>query len=201
MERRVEKSHSDRHAVHHPENLLEVDLLNAAQFFERFTLLVGVTRQDHAPHDRQSISCQKHVLGPAEPDAFRAQLSSLRGIRAVVGVRPNRHVAGTDCVSPAQDREELFGGCSCCRRPFTDDHITAGAVDRDDVAHGDRDVADRERTIGDLDCFGADDCRRAPAAGDDCGVADEPTLGRQEACGDHHSVHISRRRLVSNQDH
>ena len=56
-----------------------------------------------------------------------------------------------------------------------------------------------ERAV-DLDRLGADDGRRAPAAGDDGGVADEPAAGGEDALGDHHPVDVLRAGLVAHED-
>ena len=47
---------------------------------------------------------------------------------------------------------------------------------------------------------GADDGGRAPAAGDDGGVADEAAAGGEDALGDHHAVHVLGAGLVAHED-
>ena len=52
----------------------------------------------------------------------------------------------------------------------------------------------------DLDRLGADDGRRAPAAGDDRGVADEAAAGGEDALADHHPVDVLRAGLAADED-
>ena len=141
------------------------------------------------------------MLGSTQPNAFSPQLTSLGGITAGVGIGTHAEVAYTDCVSPAQDRKKLFGRSSRCRQHCTNNNIAASSVDRDDVPFSHDDLANRERTVGDLDRVRTDNGRRTPTARDHCSVADKPAFRRQKTCGDHHAVHICWRRLIADQDH
>ena len=93
-------------------------------------------------------------------------------------------------------RRRLGGG----ERHLAEHDLAGRAVERDRVALVDGDAAGGERLAGDLDRLGADDGRRAPAAGDDGGVADEAAAGGEDALGDHHPVDVLGARLAAHED-
>ena len=68
---------------------------------------LGGVGQDHAPHDREAILGQEHVLGPAQPDALGAEPAGVGRVGPVVGVGPHGQLALADLVGPLQDGVEL----------------------------------------------------------------------------------------------
>ncbi len=65
VQRRVEQAHGDGQAVHRLQDLGEVGPLGPAQLVERGGLLRVSRGEDHAPHDRQPLVAEEHVLGAA----------------------------------------------------------------------------------------------------------------------------------------
>ena len=59
---------------------------------------------------------------------------------------------------------------------------------------------DAELLAFDLDRFGADHRGRAPTAGNDRGVADEPAASGEDAFADHHAVNVFGAGLVADED-
>ena len=79
--------------------------------------------------------------------------------------------------------------------------LAAAAVDRDLVAGVQHLIADRDGVAGDVHRGRTDDRRNPPAAGDDGGVAHQPTADGEDATGRLHAEHVVGRRLRTDEDH
>ena len=199
VERRIEQPHGDGQPVHRFEDLLEVGLLHDAQLLERGHFFLRRVGEDHAAHDRQPVLAEEHVLGPAEADAFGAELTGVGGVGSVVRVGPDLELALPDLIRPREDRLELLRRLAGAQRDRSENDLTGGAVERDHVAFAHREAVRRERLAVDLHGFGADDRGDAPAARDDGRVAHEPAAGGEDALGHLHAVHVFRARLAAHE--
>ena len=61
----------------------------------------GVSREDHAAHDRQAVFGEEHVLGAAQADALRAELAGDGRVGAGVGVGAHADLALADRRRPS----------------------------------------------------------------------------------------------------
>ena len=147
------------------------------QLVERLLLLGRGVGEDHLAHHRQAVGGEEHVLGAAQADALGAELAGVGGVLAGVGVGAHAELALADLVGPLEDGVELGRRLGGLELHLAQHDLAAGAVEADDVAFLDDDVADAELLALDLDGLGAHDGGRAPAAGDHGGVADR---GRRE---------------------
>ena len=121
--------------------------------------------EDHAPHDRQPVLAEEHVLGAAQADALGAELAGVGGVGAVVGVGPHGELALADLVGPAEDDVELGRRLRRAQRDLAEHDLAGRAVERDHVALAHRHVAGRERLARDLDRLGAAPRPACPSRG------------------------------------
>jgi hypothetical protein len=63
----------DRSLFHHAKQLGKVLGLEGQQLGERELARGDVARKDHFPHRGDTLFAEEHVLGTAQPDAFRAK--------------------------------------------------------------------------------------------------------------------------------
>ena len=121
--------------------------------------------QDHLAHHRQAVGGEEHVLGAAQADALGAELAGVGGVFAGVGVGAHAQLALADLVGPLEDGVELGRRLGGGQLHLAEHDLAGGAVDADDVALLDDDVADVELLALDLDRVGADDGRACPSHG------------------------------------
>ena len=132
MQRRVEEPDRHRQAGHGPEDPLEVGLLEGEQPVESAAASAFVVSEDHLLHDRQALLAEEHVLGAAEADALRAELTCPRRVLGRVGVRADLQPA--QLVRPAEDGLEVLVHLRRDERDLADVDVARAAVDRDHVA-------------------------------------------------------------------
>ena len=90
--------------------------------------------EDHAPHDRQPVVGQEHVLGAAQPDPLRPEASGVGRVGTVVGVGPHGQMPLADLVGPTEDHVELWRRFGRTQFGLAQHHPPGAAVDRDHVA-------------------------------------------------------------------
>ena len=132
VQRRIEQPDRHRQPRHHLEDRLEVGLLKRQQPVERRTPPRLVGGEDHLLHDRQPLVAEEHVLGAAEPDSLRAELTRLRRVLRVVGVRA--HLQTAYVVRPREHRLEVLVDLRRNELDLAEDHAAGATVDRDRVA-------------------------------------------------------------------
>ena len=132
VQRRVEQPDRHRQADHRLEQALEVLLLERQQLGERLAPLLLVVGHDHRPHLRLAVLGHEHVLGPAQPDALRAQLARLLRAGRVVGV--GAHLQAPELVGPLEHAVEVLVHARVDQRHVLERHAALGAVDGDEVA-------------------------------------------------------------------
>jgi hypothetical protein len=126
----------DRHGEprHGLEDPLEVLLLERQQPVERLAALLLGGRHDHRAHERQPLLGHEHVLGSAEADALRPELTSLDGI--LRRVRVGAHLQPAELVGPAEQPLEVLVDLWRDEIDLADDDVARAAVDRDHVSFG-----------------------------------------------------------------
>ncbi len=60
-------------SVHFPEDALEIALLHGLDLVQGLSPALLVIGQNHLTHGQNPVRLEEHVLGPAQPDAFRAE--------------------------------------------------------------------------------------------------------------------------------
>ena len=85
VQRRVEQSHRQGTPVDGLQDLFEVRFLQRAQAVDRVRALRVGLREDHGRHQRLAVA-EEHVLGPAQADAFGAELNRPARVLGRVGV-------------------------------------------------------------------------------------------------------------------
>src|SRR6266446_5354785 len=86
MQWRIERTDSYRESVHRPENADKIRTLHGQQFLERGTAIFLIAGENHGPHVLDPVLAEKHMLGAAQADAFRAECPCLDGIARDISV-------------------------------------------------------------------------------------------------------------------
>ena len=170
MHGRVEQPHRHRIGRDDPEHFLEVLTLHGQQFVQRGLTLFQRAGHDHFDDDRQPFHCVEHALGAAETDASGAVFH--RHLGHVGRIAVGHDLESGFFVSPAEQGVQFVGELRRQGRDFTQVDVAVGAVDGDDVAFAQGDVADLGHAgpAVDHDALGAGHAGLAHAAGNDGGV-------------------------------
>ena len=165
VQRRVDQTNDDRLPAHRAQDADEILPLDRQQLIERPLTLRVALREDHPLHDRKPVFLEEHVLGPAQPDAFRAELEGPLRVPGIVRVRP--HAEAPNLVRPPEQRLEIavLAHVRVDRADRTAEHFAGRAVDRDRIArvHHLAVHAELPRVRIDADGLRAGDARLAPA--------------------------------------
>ncbi len=199
MERRVEQADRHRQAAHRLEDPVEVGLLERQQPVEsRAAPGLGV-REDHLLHHGQPLDAEEHVLGAAEADPLRAELTGADRIGRVVAVRAN--LQAPVLVGPGEDRLEVVVQLGRDELDLADVDIAAAAVDRDHVALVQLVAAEPDDTALEREPLATGDARGAHASRDDRRVRGHAAVHGQDSLRGDHPVDVVGRRLVADEDH
>ena len=146
VQRRVDQPDGDRQPVHLAKDPGEVLALHGQQRRQRRVPALVVLGDDQPLH-QLAARAQEHVLGPAQPDALRAEPPGSGGVLGVVGVRADAEAAyGVGTIEHEGDRGHevvllhVRGALEVADDEGVGDgygaeeHLAGGAVDRDDVA-------------------------------------------------------------------
>ena len=170
MHGRVEQSHRHRIGRNDAEHFLEILALHRQQLVQRGLTLFQRAGHDHFDDDWQPFHRVKHALGAAETDApgavFHRHLGHVGRIAVGHDLEPGFFVG------PAEQGVQFVGELRRQGWDFTQVNVAVGAVDGDDVAFAQGDVADLGHTgpAVDHDALGAGHAGLAHAARDDGGV-------------------------------
>ena len=200
MQRRVEEPDRHGQSSHGGEDPFEVLLLVRQELLERSPPLVLRRGEDHRADEREPFLGHEHVLGPAKPDALRAELARLG---SVLGrVRIGAHPHAPQLVGPAEQGLEVLVDLGRDERDVPDDHVAGAAIDRDDVAL-------RQLALAQADLPGAEvdrervasrHARLAHPARDDGRVRGHPAVGREHPSRLDDAVDVVGRRLGAHED-
>src|SRR5206468_11336934 len=112
------------------EQALEVGSLEWKELGEFLAALRLRVRQNHLLDVRQPVFRKKHMLGPAQPDSFSAELPSDFGIARNVGIRADSQTA--DLVGDCHEFGKIAaGGIRIDCGNFAFEHFPRGAFERD----------------------------------------------------------------------
>src|SRR5688572_3299830 len=75
MERWVQETNGDRQSLHRAKDPDEVLALKREELIESFLSRAHAIRQNHLAHRRQPLVAKEHVLGAAQSNALRPELS------------------------------------------------------------------------------------------------------------------------------
>ena len=99
MQRRIERADRHRESVHRAEHADKICALHGQQLLQRSAAILLVVGENHGAHVRQLLLAEEHVLGAAEPDAFRAECTRLDRIARNVGI--GAHLQFAERIGPA----------------------------------------------------------------------------------------------------
>ena len=199
VQRRVEQPHGHGPVADRRQQVEEVFLLRRGQLDERGGLLVGIRGEQVPPHERQPVT-EELVLGTAQADALCAVPDRERRVPAVVRVGPN--LEPPHSVRMPQQRFEVTA------RPRRNDIDGAGidgpaaAVDRDELALGQRPAGARHRPGGSVDPYGGCAADRGPpeAPGDDGRVRGQTAAHGDDRLRGEYPGQVTRRGLLGHED-
>ena len=163
MEGRVQEPHGDGQAVHGGEDGQEVLTLDDAQVLERGSLLGRRMGEDHAPHHRQAVLAEEHVLGAAQSDPLGAEGARVGGVVPGVRVGPHGQVPLADVVSPRQHRVEGGRRLGRGERHLPGHHHAGTPVERDPVPLVEGHAVGTHLMVTQAEDLGAHHGRLAPA--------------------------------------
>ena len=151
MQRRVEKSNSDRTLTHDIEQSVEVTLLRLLEIVQEALLGFCVVTENKRPHDRKSIIGEEHVLGSTKPDTDCPVLERPSSIVACICIGTDRYDSVGDGVSPIEQLPQLRGNLLLIGIECSSIDRSGATVDRDDVAFGEFDAVYRHLRTVNLD--------------------------------------------------
>ncbi len=194
VQRWVQQPDGDGQAVHRREQATEVLALDRVEAIEGDGLLLAVRGQDGGTNDGKTIA-EELVLGAAQADALGTVGPRDRGVLTGVGVGPDGEAA--QVVGPGQQPRERGGRRRRNHRDCPANHRAGGAVDGDDLALADEDIADPEAGQGGVhdDVGGTAHGWRAEPPGNNGGVADQSASGGEHAGCGRDAVDVVRRGL------
>src|ERR1700761_2144639 len=218
VQRRVDRPDRYRQAVHGRQDLREVAGLQRLEGGQcALALRIGLGQDEVL--DQLAALAQEHVLGTDQAYPFGPEPACPGGVRAVVRVGEHAQPApgvgvGHDPVHRADELAVLAGVRAQLSLEVAHDRgrydrylaevdLTAGAVDGDDVALGDRDAARCGEIPGrgvHVELLGAADAGLAHAAGDHGRVAGLAAAAGQYTLGGDHAVQVVWVGLAADQD-
>ena len=135
VQRRVEQADGDGQPRHHLEDRGEVAALLGQQLVERDPAALFVGREDHLAHRGDARGVEEHMLGAAQADPLRAELTRGAGVVGCVGVGADLQAA--NLIGPAHQRAEVARQLGLHGRHRARHHLTGRAVDGERVALAD----------------------------------------------------------------
>ena len=202
VERRIEQAHRDGQPVHRREDADEVGALERQQLRKRLLARLGGLGEDHLADRGRAVAAEEHVLGAAEADADRAELTRAARVLGAVGVGAHLHVGVLR--RPLHDLGEVARDLLGDGRLDGADHDLAGrAVDREHVVAAERAALHVELAglLVDRELARADDAALAPADGDDGRVARLAAGRGEDADGAVHAGDVLGARLLADEEH
>ncbi len=134
MQRRIERADDHRESVHGVEQTGEILALEGQQFGQGFAAGLLVARQNHGLHVLDAVLGEEHVLGAAQPDAFRAELAGSLGVARDIRVGANAELAA-ELVGPVHEvGQNARARIGVDGVGLAGEHFTGRAVERKPVA-------------------------------------------------------------------
>ena len=198
---RVKQPYRDRVRRDDAEHFLEILALHRQQLVQGGLALLQGAGHDHLDHHRQPLAGVEHALRAAQADAPGAVLDGHPG--HLGGVAVGHDLEPGLFVGPAEQGVQFVRELRRQGRNLAQIDVAVGAVDGDDVALAQDDVADpgQPRPAVDGDALGAGDAGLAHAAGDHGGVRGLAAAAGQDALGGEEAVDVLRLGLLAYQDH
>ena len=132
MQRRIQEADAHRHAFQRLVELFKVTLLVGQDLIQSGFPLGNGVGADHLTESGDAFRLKEHMLGTAQADAFRAQLTGLLGVCGGIGIGTDLHGAVLVCQS--HDAAELAGNLGVHSGDHTLVDVAGGAVNGDEVA-------------------------------------------------------------------
>src|SRR5262245_9303661 len=123
----IEEANRHRQTVHNAKDGLKIAFLHSQNLLQRFASLALRFCHDHLAHSHNAVLGKKHMLGPAQPNAFGTELPGDLCIARRVRVAPHPELAIT--VSPCHELRKVAPEVCLNERCLAQDHLAGGAVD------------------------------------------------------------------------
>ena len=145
VKRRIKQSNRDRQPVHRTKDSLEVTSLHGQQLRQCLFTTSDIGGQNHLSHDENPRRLKEHVLGSAEPNAFRTEGTRDFRVLRSVGVRANTQLS--HLVGPLHEFGKRAAQFWQHRRGLTEHDLTGRTVQRQDVAFANDIVANAHHAL------------------------------------------------------
>ena len=190
MERGIEQPDRDRQPVHDFEDPLEVAALDREQLRERLATPGFIRGDDHLTHQRDTVTLEEHVFGPAQPDPLGAEFARPAGVSRDVGVGPDPQPALG--VGPRHQSIEFLSDLRRDELGRAQNDPARRAVDGDDLATLHRPAVYPELAGGriDIQLLGAHDTRLAHTARYHRRVTRHAAARSENRARCHHAVEV-----------
>ena len=132
VQRRIEQADRHRQPGHRLKNAVKIGALFGQQLGQCGAAPGLVFGQDHLAHGGDPPGIEEHMLGPAQPDALRAELPRGAAIGRGFGVGPHFHPAVL--IGPSHQHPEIADQFRLDRRHVPGHHLARGAIKRDLIA-------------------------------------------------------------------
>ena len=202
VQRRIQRADRNRQPVHRLEDAGKISALQRQQFLQRRAAVFLVVRQNHGAHVRNLLFAEEHVLGAAEPDAFRSERTRLNRIARNVRIGADLHRAMR--IGPIHELLQFrIVGAGSRRAQLAFDHAAGRAVERNPVAffEGLALHPHLASLLVDVDVACAGDAALAHAARHDRSVAGHAAARGENALRDFHAMNVFRRGFGAHQNH
>src|SRR5712691_8386345 len=127
MQRWIEETDRHRQTVHNPKDGLKIAFLHGQNLLQRFASLALRFRHDHLTHGHKAVLGKEHMLGPAQPNAFGAELPG--DLRVAWRIRVATHPELAITVGPCYELRKVAPEVCLNNRCLPQDHLTRRAVD------------------------------------------------------------------------
>ena len=192
VQRRIEQPDRDGQSLHRFEDSFEIAPLNRQQLRQGATPACFVRCHDHLAHQCDAIALEEHVLGAAQPDAFRAELARALGVAWDIGV--GAYAEAPARVGPRHQRVVILADLGRHKLDGAEEHPACRAVHSDHLPTFDGPPIHAKSTGRglDIDLLRTDHARLPHPAGDDRRVARHAAASREHGSRGHNAVKVFR---------
>ncbi len=180
VERGIQQTDVDVHAVHGLEDSVEVLLLVRQQLGKSLLAALYAVGQNHLAHGDDLLVLEEHMLRTCQTDTLGTEVASDLCVVGSVGVRADLHLGVL--VAEVHQNLEVTAQLGCLGGHLTSVYLTGGTVQRDEVALLVGDTLDLHGLglVVDVDGTGAADAALTHTTGNDGSVARHTAAGGED---------------------
>src|SRR5262245_14951835 len=93
MQWRIERSYGNGSTPHRSEDVSKILFLHRQEFCKSATTPGFIICKDHFPYSIYAVAAEKHMLGAAQPDAFRPERKRSFTLIRLIGIGTNVQLA------------------------------------------------------------------------------------------------------------